>query len=249
MRSLITEIKKTKRRFIWAMLPAVLLLDFVWMGWIFAKAQAQELAEGYYNLLTNLPMINTITLPIMMAVIASRLCDMENKGNTYKLLCTLQKKGEIFRNKLILGSLYLLVFTILQFFVIRILGWQYQIPQVFPWEQVGYYLLSTFITSLILLLLQEILSLMMDNQLYPFFIGLMGTFLGIFSWFFPNQLRYVIPWGYYSVGCTISYTWDRDTRIMDFYTVPFSYGGFAVLLLFGVFIYVFGKHLFVGKEI
>ena len=32
------------------------------------------------------PLYNTIFLPLTLAVMASRICDAENKGNTYKLL-------------------------------------------------------------------------------------------------------------------------------------------------------------------
>lgn len=250
MKGFLTEIKKTKGKFIWGILLGGLLLDFVWLYWIFLKMDDVERAEGCYNLLMSMPLVNTITLPIMAAVIASRLCDMENKGNTYKLLCTLQEKGEIFRNKLILGGLYILWFSLLQLCLFFFLLWKYRVPQELPMEQIGYFFLSTFVTSVVLLLLQEILSLMMDNQLYPLFIGLIGTFIGLFSWFFPNlPLRYMIPWGYYCVGCTVNYIYDKETRAMEFFTIPFSYGGFAALLLFAVLLYLYGRNLFLKKEV
>ena len=250
MRSFISEIKKTKNRFIWLMLPAALTLDGVWMYWILTKAKEVELAEGYYNLLMAFPLVNTIILPLIIAAVASRLCDMENKGNTYKMLCTLQEKESIFRNKLILGGGYLAGFVVLQFVLILLLGWRFKISQKLPWEHIAYYLFATFMTSLILMLLQEILSLMMDNQLYPLFIGLIGTFVGLFSWFFPNlPLRYMIPWGYYCVGCTINNIWYEDTRVVEYFTISFSYAGFAVLIVFGVLLYIYGRNLFLKKEV
>lgn len=250
MKGFLTEIKKTKGKFIWGILLGGLLLDFVWLYWIFSRLDDVERAEGCYYLLMNMPVVNTVTLPIMAAVVASRLCDMENKGNTYKLLCTLQEKGEIFRNKLILGSLYILFFSLLQLCLIFFLVWNYRIPQELSVGQVGYFFFSTLVTSIVLLLLQEILSLMMDNQLYPLFIGLIGTFIGLFSWFFPNlPLRYMIPWGYYCVGCTVNYIYDKETRVMEFFTIPFSYGGFAALLLFAVLLYLYGRNLFLKKEV
>ena len=251
MKGFLTEIKKAKGKLLWAVPMCILLLDFVWMYWVMSKVEGEELAEGYYRLLMNLPMVNTITVPVMAAVVASRLCDMENKGNTYKLLCTLQEKGSIFWNKLLWGSFYLFCFTCLQLCLIVFLGWRYRIPQELPVNQMGYFFFATFATSVILLLLQEILSLRMDNQLYPLFIGLIGTFVGLFSWFFPNlPLRYMIPWGYYCVGCTINMeAWDKETRVIHLCTIPFPYVGFAVLLLFGLLLYVYGRNLFVKKEV
>ncbi len=250
MKGFLTEIKKTKGRFMWGVPSGILLLDLVWMYWIFSTAKAAELAQGYYQLLVNLPLVNTITIPIMAAVTASRLCDTENKGNTYKLLCTLQEKGSIFRNKFLLGSVFLLLFALMQLALIVFIGWRFRISQEFPAEQAAYFFLSTLATSIVLLLVQQILSLQMDNQLYPLFAGMIGTFIGLFSWFFPHlPLRYIIPWGYYCVGCTVNYTWDEDTRIMEFYTIPFSHAAFGLLCLFAVLLYAYGKKRFLKKEV
>lgn len=250
MKGFVTEIKKTKRKWMWGAPLGIFLVDLAWMYWVFSGMKREELADGFYQLLMNLPLVNTITLPILAAVLASRLCDMENKGNTYKLLCTLQEKGAIFRNKFILGGLYILLFALFQVGMIVFLVWGYRIPQELEANQMAYFFLSTCATTIVLLLLQEILSLMMDNQLYPLFIGLIGTFAGLFSWFFPNlPLRYVIPWGYYCVGCTINNIYYKETREVFFYTIPFSYGGFAALLLFAAALYFYGRNLFLKKEV
>lgn len=250
MRSLMTEIKKTKGRFVWVMLPAALLFEFAWIFWALGKMDAQDLAQGYYMLLLDLPLVNTIIVPLILAVVASRLCDTENKGNTYKLLCTLEEKGTLFRDKFLLGSLYVLGFVLLQLALIAFFGFYYSMTQEIPWREIGYFFVSTLVVSLVILLLQIILSLMMDNQLYPLFIGLIGTFIGLFSWFFPNlPLRYLVPWGYYCVGCTINYNYYEETRIMECYTIPFSFAGFAVLILFGILLYAYGRFLFVKKEV
>lgn len=180
MKGFWTEIKKIKRKWIWGAPAGIFLVDLAWMCWMLSELESGELKDGCYRILMSLPMINTITLPVLAAVLASRLCDMENKGNTYKLLCTLQEKGAIFRNKFILGGLHILVFALLQLSMIVFLVWYYRIPQELEAEQMVYFFLSTCATTIVLLLLQEVLSLMMDNQLYPLFIGLIGTFVGLF---------------------------------------------------------------------
>lgn len=250
MKSFLTEIKKTKGRLVWGVPLGVLLLDFVWMYWIFSRSKEPELAQGYYQLMMNLPLVNTVTVPVMAAVIASRLCDMENKGNTWKMLCTLQEKSRIYFNKFLLGGMYIFGFSLLQLCMIVFLVKLYHVPQRMQAEQLAYFFCATLITSLVLLLLQEILSLMMENQLYPLFIGIIGTFIGLFSWFFPNlPFRYMIPWGYYCVGCTINNTWNKATRVVHFYTVPFSCAWFAVLLCFAAVLYLYGRNLVLRKEV
>ena len=66
------------------LIPGIVVL---WVGGL-APADPEELANGYSALLYSLPVIEAILMPVMMAVLASRLWDMEIKGNTAKLLYT-----------------------------------------------------------------------------------------------------------------------------------------------------------------
>lgn len=65
---------------------------------------ADELANAYSALLYALPVMNAILMPIVMALIASRLWDMEVKGSTTKLLYTLQSRRSLFAGKALLGT-------------------------------------------------------------------------------------------------------------------------------------------------
>ncbi len=60
-------------------------------GWAALPGRPGGIANGYSALLYSLPVIEAILMPVMMAVLASRLWDMEIKGSTAKLLYTLQK--------------------------------------------------------------------------------------------------------------------------------------------------------------
>lgn len=86
------ELKKIRGRFLWALPLVVVGMEFLWMMSNSYLAKPEASAEGYFNLLFQLPLLNTIFLPLILAVMASRICDAENKGNTYKLLCTMQEK-------------------------------------------------------------------------------------------------------------------------------------------------------------
>ena len=82
------ELQKAHRRHDLALclfIPGIVVL---WVGGL-APADPEELANGYSALLYSLPVIEAILMPVMMAVLASRLWDMEIKGNTAKLLYTL----------------------------------------------------------------------------------------------------------------------------------------------------------------
>ena len=74
-------------------------------------------------------------------------------------------------------------------------------------------------------MIQQILSLLMKNQLMPLFIGLMGTFTGVFSAFFPNTiLPYIVPWGYYFVFNPVSMMMHETTNEVSYFTVPLRFG-------------------------
>lgn len=245
-----TELKKLRRRHVWLLCASCLALDFVWCSWAFSKMADSELEQGYYMLLLDLPLINAITLPVILAAAASRICDIENKGDTYKLLCTMQKKESIFHSKLLLGGIFVMAFTVLQTGLMAALGKLFRFTQAIPWSHVFFFAFMTFTVSFILYLIQQVLSLMMESQLFPLFAGLFGAFTGLFSWFFPTlPIRYVVPWGYYCVGVSVNFTWDQATRISTYYTVPFPWLWAAGFMVFGVLVYFVGKHLFLEKEV
>ena len=80
-----TEIQKVHRRHdIWICL-LVSIIMVVWVGGL-APSDPEELENAYSALFYSIPVIDSIVMPVFMAVLASRLWDMEIKGNTTKLL-------------------------------------------------------------------------------------------------------------------------------------------------------------------
>ena len=86
------ELQKAHRRHDLALCLLIPGIVVLWVGGL-APADPEELANGYSALLYSLPVIEAILMPVMMAVLASRLWDMEIKGNTAKLLPFLAGKA------------------------------------------------------------------------------------------------------------------------------------------------------------
>lgn len=250
MRLFATELKKIRRRHIGFLFAAALAVDFAWMLWAMSDMDKVIIYQGYYYLLLSLPLMNGIFLPTILAAAESRLCDIEIKGNTLKLLCTMEPRQSIFHTKLLISILYLTLFTLAETVMIPLLGKIYQVKQILPLQELGIFFLSTFTVSLVLMILQQSLSLLSENQLFPLFFGVAGSFAGIFSWFFPQlPIRYLLPWGYYCVGTTINMYYEETTRTITYYTIPFPTEFFAGFMIFGILVYVIGKKLFMKKEI
>lgn len=251
MRLFMTEFRKIRRRHIGLLYAGAWLFTFLWMAWAMSTMSFKEIdGQGYYYLLISIPLINAIILPTILACVESRICDIELKGNTLKMLCTMQPRHSIYHVKLAVSSLYLLIFCLGETAIIPFLCRYYQTSQPMPIKNIAIFLFSTYGVSLVLIILQQSLSLLSENQLFSLFFGVGGTFVGLFSWFFPNlPIRYMLPWGYYCVGVSVNMLYDEASRTVTYYTIPFPTEIFCCFLIFGLLIYLVGKDRFMKKEV
>lgn len=249
MRLFVTEWRKIRRRHIGMLFAATLVIDFIWMLWSMNGSDFIYNQE-YNDMLLSLPLINAVFLPTILAAAASRLCDIEIKGNTLKMLCTMEPRQSIFHTKLLIGTVYLLLFSLAQTALIPLLGAILSAKQEMPVVRIWLFGISTFGISLVLFLIQQSVSLLSGNQLFPLFLGVGGSFVGVFTWFFPQlPLRYILPWGYYCVVLTVNMSYDQATRDVTYYATPFPTGFFLGFLAFGILVYTVGKRLFMNREI
>ncbi|WP_162300589.1 ABC transporter permease [Anaerosacchariphilus polymeriproducens] len=248
MKLLTTEIKKTRYRKIWLLLLVPLAIQGIWMLFITSHTNQAQLNMGYSNLLYFMSTMNVIIIPIVMAMLASRLCDIENKGNTLKLLYTLEEKGKVFDYKLILGSIYILGFTILQMICIKLVGGIFKFTQMLETHMWIEFIVSTFTVSVILFLIHQILSFQFKNQVACLTVGIGGTFFGLFSMFFPAPFPYFIIWGYYSILSGFRFR-NVPAGVMKVYEIPYKTEALFFLAVLGIIIYLVGKKLFLRREV
>lgn len=252
MQIFFTELKKIRHRYIWLVYGAVFVVLTLWIAWCMSEMDFSDISgQEYFYLLISLSLMNSIFLPVTLACGVSRLCDIELKGNTFKLLCTMQPRHSIFHIKLFLNSLYLLVFSLAETALIPLIGCYYKVSQPLPFLHIGLFFFTTFSVSLVLSVLQQTLSLVSVSQLLPLFVGVGGTFVGIFSAFFPSQSFFfrLLPWDYYFIGCPVNMYYNAATRQTTYFEIPFPKGAFFGFLLFGIFIYFLGKIIFMKKEV
>ena len=206
-----------------------LLFQILWAIWQISSMDPQELPDGYMMFLYQLPPMNAIMLPLMLSVIASRICDMEVKGDTMKILFTLQKRTGFFDCKYLTCLKYLLVFVAGQGVMLPVLGTVNHFGSL-KISLYLLYLLVTFTVSAVILCIQQFLSLISENQLLPLGVGLAGCFLGLFS----------------SVGMN----WDSEiNKILGYYEIPFPTVSFLLFLAAGVLIYLICRTIIQKKEV
>ncbi len=245
-----TEWIKVRHRKIGLLVLAFLALTFFWANWGLSDALQSQIQDGYRMCFLQFSIIDTVLLPTMTAMLASRLCDAEVKGGTLKLLCTMERKSRLFDMKLLMGAVYLGAFVGGQLLMILAIGKIYGFGRPMEPRHVVYYVAEVFVVSLAVLLLQQVLSFFYENQIVPLAVGLFGSFVGLFAWFFPgNPLRLLFLWGYYSLLCFINMDWDEAARIVTYYDVPFETGYFILLLAVFTVGFAVGRCLFLRKEI
>lgn len=82
------------------------------------------------------------------------------------------------------------------------------------------------------------------------FIGLIGSFLSLFSMFLPigSIYAYFCPWSYFTFGGCVIMNYDEATSTYSYTQLSFNTAGFIVLLLVTAAAYIAVRSYFLRKE-
>ena len=125
MKLLRLEFFKCRRRKILLVCAAVLAAELLWIVSTFLRQDAEDLVQGWMLLLYDLAMVDAIIMPISVATIASRSCELEHKGTTLKLLETMAAPGRLYGAKLAWGALVLAALLLFPPALTRCIPWVY----------------------------------------------------------------------------------------------------------------------------
>lgn len=249
MKALSVEYRKQRHLYVWLIPLVFLAVLFLWGGAGQRNLSDYDLAQGYSYLLYQIPVLNCIFMPIMLAVISSRICDMEVKGQTWKLLFTLQNKRDFYDRKFLTEFLYLLLFCVGELVMLLLYGMLYGYTEPIPAMLFFQHLAVTLLAGTAVLTLQHILSLLSVNQIIPLLTGLAGSFLGLFSEFFPPALARFVLWGYFGAFIPYGIDWNETAREVVLIPKAFPTGLFAGFCAFTILFYLLCRHIFLRKEL
>lgn len=243
------EYLKSRRRWLLPMAIALIGVELVWV--MHGNLSEDNLSKGWMMYLYQMPLANTIFLPLLSIAVSSRICDLEHKGHMQKQLCCIASRGMLYSAKLIYGLGIIMACLLIQFTGLYIWGKLRGFGGEFPVKLYMLYWLATIAATAAIYIFQHTLSLFIKNQAIPFFIGIIGEFLGLFSMFLPQYplLRNSLLWGYYGALQFVGGDWDRETRISTFYYMGVDWAAFALLTAAALFIYLIGRNLFSCKEV
>lgn len=242
------ELRKLRHRRVWFLFLAAEAFQGLWMYYSVSRVKEDILLTGYNYLFIFSAMLESILFPLLYAMLASRICDAEHKGGTLKLLYTLEKPRQLFFSKMLVGLLYILLISLAQTAMIPAIMQMTGIIQPLPAARLAFIFAVSLILSAVIFLIQLILSLLIENQLIPLVVGLLGSFLGIFNLYVP-QLRPFSIWGYYVLLAPASIDWDQASGVTTYYELPMDFGKLGLITLLGLCLYLAGRQFFTGKEV
>ena len=188
-------------------------------------------------------------MPTMMSVLASRLADIEHKGNTYKQIETLRSAGNLYHAKAICGCIITAVLFVVQYaFFIALgitLGYEGN-------PDVKYYLLSYILTlasNLSLFLLQLALSIFFANLMILLVAGLGGSMAALLIMFVTTHS--FLPCGGNLSAALVLSDWDKASKINTYYYRAFSPVETASAIYIFVWLIIFylaGRFVFTRRE-
>jgi len=174
-KSVAVEFKKSRHKHSLLLLAIAVLLNYFYL---FHGNTPDR--QAWYNVFFAIPMINTLILSVLMAVLASQSVDMEHKGNMWNLLPTLESRASVYLGKLLYGFIHLTLFCLLQMGMVILMGVKLGYEGNIPFSLIGITFMAELVSGMIVYQLQCLLSLLFPSQFAALSIGFGGTLTGLF---------------------------------------------------------------------
>ena len=243
MKAISLELYKLRHKHLFLMVTLFLIVEIAWafMATRMSISRNPDNA-GWEPLVAMLASMNGLLLPILTAICVSRICDMEHKGNTWKLLLTVSvRRSTLYAAKYISASSIMLVACLLQVLAVTAFGIVNGFEQPVPLFMLIRFLIGTVLTNMIIIALQQWLSMAVKNQAFPLSLGMIGGFIGMAAELLPLGVRKIFVWSYYTglSPITQSYTSEKMQFIVrDMHSL---FPIMALLMAAGIGIYLAGS--------
>lgn len=205
MKYLCLELYKLKRRKVFLTFALILGVELLFVFSNYGNNEnflgmiSDPNAPAWEDLIVGPATMNGLFLPILAAVIASRICDMEHRGNTWKLLeCNNENRKAIWFCKFTVVTVLMLAAILIQALVIVAYGNAVGIVEPLPVKTLWEFVLGTAMVTFVVVTIQVFFSLVFANQLVPMSIGMIGALIGFISTLLPSGIRNILIWGNYA---------------------------------------------------
>lgn len=144
--------------------------------------------------------------PLLIAVVASRLVDVEHQGSGWLLSATSGlTPGGLCRGKLVALGILVGGTTVLASVLPVVVGFIAGIEVPWPAARWIGATLCLLVVNLSLLALHILLAARIENQLVGIGLGLLGTVISLIATSLPAWIAHLTPWGYYARSSATEY--------------------------------------------
>ena len=243
------EFFKMRHRRIALVCMALLGAQLLWEG--VDLMRTEPIHHSWLGMCYDLVILDAVMLPLTMSVLASRNCESEHKGATFKLLETMTTPTRLYASKLAWGAIVSALMLGVRLLSFVGVGYWMAFRGPIPWQELLLYHLGSWAVSVMIYGLQQGLSLRFANQAVALVCGLAGSFLGLMSAFFPYAVARLLPWGYYGLMATVHVQWDQyePHHVVPYEAVVPQMLDVGCLALWTVVFVTVGWALFVRKEV
>ncbi|WP_315370824.1 ABC transporter permease [Paenibacillus xylanexedens] len=241
MKALSLEYFKIRRKKIWVMLSLFLAAEMIWASMSMSISISRSATNASWEaLIFSIASMNGLFLPIISAIVVSRICDMEHKGNTWKMLMTTNTgRNHVYTAKYICANSLILYGILAQAVFIVGFGLSKNISGPLPLSLLVQFAIGTMLTTLAITALQQWLSLTVRNQAFALCLGMLCGFIGTTSGLFPAGVRHLFIWSYYMDLNPVTYIYSASSGTYVSGMLPV--GLFLAALLMAAIFYFAGN--------
>ena len=248
MKYLSLEFFKMRHRGIFLTILALVTIGLAWctipLRSQIAPMATDPSAASWETLLFSATMMKGLIFSVVIAVTVCRVNDTEYKGNTWKLLeSSAQTRESIWMVKFLSVFLLIALAQVLESIYLLIYGAVLHIAEPFPLPAFLNCFFGSLIISAAIILMQQWISMTVENQLVAMAVGILGSFIGLFGMFFPSNLRWPFIWTYY-IALTPA-TYDNAGEMVR---LPISAVPTLVALAAAVLLFFLGRRQFAKTE-
>ncbi|MGD7788989.1 ABC transporter permease [Propionibacteriaceae bacterium Y1700] len=182
--------------------------------------------------------------PLLLAVLASRLVDIEHQGQGWLLSATSGlTPGRLLRAKLLALGIVLTIASVATHLLLLAFGLLAGITEAVP---VGVWIgaaVGAWLVGWVILALHVWLSTRIENQLVGLGVGVLGTLLATSSAGLPAWANHLTPWGHYAFTRAAEY---RGTELV---LLQPGWPGLLVLVVIGGALFALATGRFDRQEV
>lgn len=243
------EYFKIRRKKLWIMIILFLIVEMLWAFMSISRSIARNPEHAVWeSVLFTVSSMNGLFMPIISAVVVSRICDMEHKGATWKMLvATNVNRGNLYAAKYICANSLLLYGILAQTVLMIVFGLIKDFPGYPPMELLIQFIGGTMLTTLAVSALQQWISFAIKNQAFALCLGMLGGFIGMTAGLFPAATRHIFIWSYYTDLSPVTYLYTEP--VGTYIVQPVGLGIVVAALIMTIIFYIAGHTHVTRQEI